>query len=629
MFKKDRWPFIPSRISDIIDPETLAVIQSGCSERLKRPLTVMDYDPATNNFKRIESFNEKERYEEFCRRYRADRRRDELCKDCDIREASRSIDQYYQTGEVFREFYCHRGLIDMTHLICIHDHPLAVAYSGQYQPENGKEAIIQALQQTGSDPEEKFPDSFADELLQLADQLPVLPADAAKRLAREAKHVQRIAEAEYERKKREWEEQFLDELRQITLEANPLSRESLQHSLQSILEKIRSFCRCEFMAFFGNDQEHDLVLRLQAKAGIALPLTDKTPHFNWKKAGFPTFTSALHQANMEELLHSAKERGIRGDQSSVFMRAACIVPSSLGDRYRGVLVFGPFAEKLDLQAERRFLIELGNTIGLYALNGLEVLYLEDERKRWKSTAQLLTHQFKTALTPINNQIGRAMMLLVHKSGGLDVLSTEKYLRQAEDMVINLSNSAQETLAGHVLSVQPGDCHFQSYPLSVLVQNCATGFADSARDIGKDVIIDNSIEMLPEANVDIARLTIALANLIDNALKYSYTNTKIYIRSRINLHGNIDQSTVTIEVDDIGTEIRQDEIQEVFKLGTRGTSVLRAGRVRGSGLGLWEAQAIVRAHGGEIQVSSEPTNITRREGRAYRVIFSVTIPVRQK
>ena len=95
MFRKDKWPFTPVCLSEIIDQETLAVVQSGCSERLERPLTILDYEPRTKNFSDpVESINEKQRYEEFCRFLRNEeyvKGGDQACEQADIEEAKESL----------------------------------------------------------------------------------------------------------------------------------------------------------------------------------------------------------------------------------------------------------------------------------------------------------------------------------------------------------------------------------------------------------------------------------------------------------------------------------------------------------------------------------------------------------
>ena len=44
--------------------------------------------------------------------------------------------------ESFRSFPCHMGLLDMTHVICIRERPVAVAITGQYRPLQGTKPLF-------------------------------------------------------------------------------------------------------------------------------------------------------------------------------------------------------------------------------------------------------------------------------------------------------------------------------------------------------------------------------------------------------------------------------------------------------------------------------------------------------
>ena len=52
MSDPSRWPFYPRYLSDVLAPRDLQVLLSGCSDRLGRPLTVLDYDRDTGKFER-------------------------------------------------------------------------------------------------------------------------------------------------------------------------------------------------------------------------------------------------------------------------------------------------------------------------------------------------------------------------------------------------------------------------------------------------------------------------------------------------------------------------------------------------------------------------------------------------
>lgn len=634
MFQKDKWPFIPVCLSEIIDEDTLAVIESGCCERLGRPLTILDRQSQTGGFShRIESINLKQRFENFCKLLRDEKRvrgGDEACRKCNIEQAKLSLQEFRRTDDPFRTFACHVGLQEVTYIIRIRDQPLALLYSGQYCPPKGIDEIRENVRALGTGRYARvyLDDTTRRKLLSLAKNLPPAPADLRDRLRREAEHIQRIAEAEYQQGKYQWEQNFLDTLRVPAGHGETTSLERLQQSVRGLLERIRTFCRCECVVFFASVQEGDTVLAPIAWAGIPMAIEGNLPHFNWKKAELSVENFDARTWDIAKGLHRARTKGIRGDNSEYFVRASCVLPTSLGNRYRSVLVLGPFAEPVNLQEERRLLVEITNTIGSFALTELEVRYLEQERRRWKSTATLLTHQMRTALTPITTQIGRAKLLAQEISKDTTTTRVVDLLKRAEDLGLRLAKSARQTLAGHIVQLEREDLEFERYSLSVLVVNCAEGFVPEAKKRHRDLVVDKSVERLPEAEVDVARLTIALSNLIENAIKYSYPNTTIYIRADLHSVTDLALAAAVIEVDDIGDEIQPEAKGRIFEEGTRGLTKAKMGRISGSGLGLWEARSVIDAHGGEIGVLCKPTLIQRRQGTAYRVVFSVKVPLSQ-
>ena len=104
--------------------------------------------------------------------------------------------------------------------------------------------------------------------------------------------------------------------------------------------------------------------------------------------------------------------------------------------------------------------------------------------------------------------------------------------------------------------------------------------------------------MPQLNTDEAALTDAIENLIDNAIKYSLSGTKIAVSCASTDHH------VCVEVRDQGVGIANDELPHIFDKFYRG----RRGdmsNVHGTGLGLALVKATVEAHGGEVEVTSEP------------------------
>jgi signal transduction histidine kinase len=95
--------------------------------------------------------------------------------------------------------------------------------------------------------------------------------------------------------------------------------------------------------------------------------------------------------------------------------------------------------------------------------------------------------------------------------------------------------------------------------------------------------------------DAVRLRQIVSNLLSNALKFTPSGGQV----TISVAGR--EGSAFLEVRDTGPGIQPDEIERVFDRFYRGSSV-RAG---GSGIGLAVVRDLVRAHGGEVSVESEP------------------------
>jgi signal transduction histidine kinase len=88
----------------------------------------------------------------------------------------------------------------------------------------------------------------------------------------------------------------------------------------------------------------------------------------------------------------------------------------------------------------------------------------------------------------------------------------------------------------------------------------------------------------------------LSLLLDNACKYSPGGSPVTISFRC------EDDAATVSVQDFGPGIPIDEQERIFERYYRGQ---HSRETRGTGLGLAIARSIIRAHGGELWVVSEP------------------------
>ena len=626
-----RWPFLPGKISELLDTDTLAVIEAGCCERLGQAMTILDRG-ANEGFeaRREEIINKRQHFTDFCRTMR----NPELveggyvaCRRCDLANAADFVQDHARSGREYAEFRCHMGLRVGARAVTVRDQVIAIMLGGQFAPDEGIDEILAnvAAIADGARSELKLRDpSVRHTLEEMARALQPAPPDFQAALAREAQHVERLVNTEHGMRRSTGEHEFLERLHtaQNFLDIDSLAK--VTASVNNLLREVRTFCQADYLVFFASVKENDTVLVPIGQDGLDVDAPGDLAHFNWRKAGL-SLQNGVHVDRTRAEIAKILQRGIRGQGHAPLENAVHFVPTVLGGMYRGILLFGPFSPQVDLEREKAFLTEVGRTVGWYTLTEIQVLNLREQQQRWESTARLLTHQIRTALTPINTYIGTAKFLVEKAPGERNNKMLIDSIRVAGDLSHQLGRGAAETVRAHVVLLEPEDLKLERFPLSVLVANCAQGYDEAARTRNRTMIVDESIEALPQAEVDIARLTIALGNIIENALKYSFPGTKIVIRVGTS-HQQLDLNNAIVEVQDHGDEIPEDKRKAIFDQGVRVLAAEKRLRIPGSGLGLWEARTVVEAHGGKIDVRCEPTSAHFRQGRAYVVTFQIKIPL---
>ena len=109
--------------------------------------------------------------------------------------------------------------------------------------------------------------------------------------------------------------------------------------------------------------------------------------------------------------------------------------------------------------------------------------------------------------------------------------------------------------------------------------------------------------------DAERLSLVITNLLANAVQYNRPNGEIHIRTK--LQGSL----MLLAVSDIGRGISREDLPHVFERFYRADPSRSSGQ---TGLGLAISKAIVEAHGGTIEVVSQPG-----EGTTFTVALPAT------
>lgn len=132
-------------------------------------------------------------------------------------------------------------------------------------------------------------------------------------------------------------------------------------------------------------------------------------------------------------------------------------------------------------------------------------------------------------------------------------------------------------------------------------------SSAARDVLDDLMLPAEIQNItleldveptvPIIRADPLMLERALANLVENALKYSPEGTKVVLRI------TQDGDSILFAVTDQGRGIAHEDHVRIFERGVR-VEQPAPKRVRGSGLGLYVVQSVAQRHGGTAWVESE-------------------------
>ena len=204
---------------------------------------------------------------------------------------------------------------------------------------------------------------------------------------------------------------------------------------------------------------------------------------------------------------------------------------------------------------------------------------------------IVSHELRSPLTAV---IGSSRMLRDRGDG----LAPEQRRSLLELIVRETSRLA--TLIADVLDASRIDAGtfgytFDEVAVDELVRESAAAIAAAASDV---VPVEARVDApLPPVRGDRERLRQVLANLLENAVKYSPQGAAVVVRARTH-DGN-----VVVDVEDAGPGIPLDQQQVIFEKFGRATG--EAPEKPGTGLGLFIARSIAEAHGGTLDVRSAP------------------------
>lgn len=205
----------------------------------------------------------------------------------------------------------------------------------------------------------------------------------------------------------------------------------------------------------------------------------------------------------------------------------------------------------------------------------------------------VSHELRTPVTAIR---GFAETLLEHRPDNPETLRSFVVLinREAE----RLGKLVEDLLELVRLEAKQVSLAREEIDLRQLVRDAVERFRTRAaeRGIGLDLALP---EQPVYCSADAGRMEQVLANLLDNALKFTAEGGRVEVAV-----GRQEDGDARLTVSDTGVGMKPEELDRVFERFYRGDR----GQARyspGTGLGLAIVREIVGAHGGRVEVESVP------------------------
>ncbi|APX01291.1 sensor histidine kinase [Arthrobacter sp. QXT-31] len=199
----------------------------------------------------------------------------------------------------------------------------------------------------------------------------------------------------------------------------------------------------------------------------------------------------------------------------------------------------------------------------------------------------VSHEFRTPLTSI---LGYVELLLDDDD---DLTDSQRgpleIIRRNSERLLTLVSDLLSSRNGQLL-VTP-----EAVNVAELVRTSVTAALPRAAESGIQLRADAPATL--EAQIDAARISQVLDNLVSNAIKYSPDGGDVVVSLRS------EDGHMVCSVSDTGMGMSQQDQEEVFAKFFRSAAV-RNSTIPGVGLGLSISKAIVEAHGGRVSLASE-------------------------
>ncbi len=239
-------------------------------------------------------------------------------------------------------------------------------------------------------------------------------------------------------------------------------------------------------------------------------------------------------------------------------------------------------------------ILLSSLLALAIISSL--FYLLDIIKKQKALAEIkndlisnITHEFKTPITTISTAVEAMNSFNILN----DSVKTQEYLSISDHQLKKLSLMVEKLLETAVLDSDKLMLQKERVDMVWLIEECVKkqAFVNSEKEISFST---NVKELL--VRIDVFHFENAIANLIDNAIKYGGDAIEISVNAVL---GSLEIKVADNNKNGIDRNQRDKIFDKFYRIPKGNTH-----DVKGFGIGLYYTKKIIEKHGGTISLESE-------------------------
>lgn len=250
------------------------------------------------------------------------------------------------------------------------------------------------------------------------------------------------------------------------------------------------------------------------------------------------------------------------------------------------IIIGDYSERVKIKSKDEFKI-LSNHFNKMA-ETVEDKINELERSNMEKEALInnLTHELKTPLTSI---IGYSNIIRTSKYD-------EKLFFECADYIYN-QGKRLEKMTFKMMDL----IYSKTQEITLTKQNVMPIIEDVKKSVSSK-LINKNVQLIIEGedcvlNLDKDLITMALCNIVENAIKASSEDSKIYIR----LNSGKDKTSISVQ--DFGIGIAKEHVDKIFQ-PFYVVDKARSRKHNGAGIGLAICKKIADVHGANITIDSK-------------------------